>query len=38
MYQFSIENESRVISSPRHFDEEEALDEAVRSGCIVAFY
>ncbi len=38
MYQLFIENESHVISSSRHFDEEEALDEAIRSGCIVAFY
>jgi len=38
MYQLEIENESHLISAPRRFDEEEAIEEAARRECIVAFY
>ena len=38
MYQFQMENESHLVSLPKHLDETEAIEEAIRKECIVAFY
>ena len=38
MYYLQVENESHQISSPRHLDEAEAIEEAALKECIVAYY